>query len=149
MIRKAVMEDMDALLRMSEEFIKEAPYTVPYDEETCRENFTNVINAQEKDVVLLVGIVDNEVVGMFSGIHAPLYYNKNYSQASEWFWWVDVEHRNTTIGKELFEDYEDWAKFYGAHQINCCTMSSNKSLVGWFEKKGYTNKEFFCSKEVA
>lgn len=149
MIRKATIEDMGALLRMSEEFIKEAPYTVPYDEDTCIETISNILKADEKDVVLLVGIVDEEVVGMFAGLLVPVYYNKNFKQSSEWFWWVDVDHRNSSIGRELFEAYEDWAKFYGAHQINCCTMSSNKSLVSWFEKKGYTNKEFFCSKEVA
>lgn len=147
MIRLATVEDMPALLRMSEEFLKEAPYTVPYDEESCIETITDLINKPEDQGILLVSEVDGKVVGMFGGLLVPIYYNKNYKQSYEWWWWMDKEYRHLEEGKNLFINYEDWAQFYGAHHGSACTMSSNKGLVSWFEARGYTNREFFCVKE--
>ncbi len=147
-VRKATLEDMDDMLVMAEEFVEANPYTVPYDEDSCRELMANVIeNIPEENAILFVGEEEGKVVGMFCGLRAPIFWNKNYYQSAEYWWWVTPKYRNAKVGKALFRAYEDWADHYGVHQKTACTMRNNKDLISWFEKEGYTNYEFYCAKE--
>ena len=148
MIRKATINDMPDVLRMGQEFYKEAPYSIPFDVDSLRETVIEFIEADEADAILLVSEVDGKTVGMLAGVLTPLYYNKSYKQAQEYWWWVDKDFRGSKEGVSLFEAYESWATFYGACQMSVCTMTSNVSLCKFFESRGYSQKDFCFTKEV-
>ena len=149
MIRKATVRDMPDLLRMGELFINEAPYSVPYDEETCLTEYSKVLLDDGSNKWLAVAEEDGQVVGMIAGLRVPFFYNKNHYQAMEWFWWVDKEYRKIGIGDQLKVAYEDWAMSLNVVHMSVSTMSTNKTLIDKYIKDGYTLSEFSFIKEAA
>jgi GNAT superfamily N-acetyltransferase len=70
--------------------------------------------------------------------------------AQELFWWVQPEARGTGLGRELLNEFENWAKQIGARWTSVCNITHLRgNAVGkLFERSGYTKRESAYIKEL-
>ena len=145
MIRKATMNDYEALERMSKDFFKSSGYSkafnVPYD----AHDMTDLIMAQITDAarMILISEQGDQITGMIAGIVTPWFLNTSAVVAQELAWWVVPEARGGRTAFELLAAFRKWAKEKDA-TILC--MSSIAGLDGekvnrLYERAGLTHFE--------
>lgn len=138
MIRKATYKDLDAIEDMARQFVEAGPYKEHV-------NFISIkmviLACLSKESIF----IEDSGKGMILGIVAPFVYG-TIPVATELAWWVSPEARNSSIGKELFDTFENWAKEQGCKLI---TMISLDEQVGkYYEKRGYRLSERAYIKEI-
>lgn len=141
MIRIATIEDLDVAVSLGMKFAQASPYVDYIDEPSVRAVLQEVIEGpQENGIVLLC-----EDYAMIFGVARKFIYGP-ITGATELAWWVNEDQRGTSVGKELFEAFEYWAKRVGCLTI---TMTSLDDQVGsYYEKKGYRLLERAYVKQI-
>lgn len=149
-IRRATVDDADALTRMAMEFIAYTPHgeLIDIDCNALRRSVVSMIDS--KVVACFVAELDGELVAMLVGAMMPLWFAPGIPMATELAWWVDVRARGTTMSVRLVREYERWARENGARFI---TMSSleldNGPNVGsMLARMGYSPAETTHIKEA-
>lgn len=134
MIRAATADDMSLLLRLAEAFHAESPYreSIPFDEETMRQSFENLISAGWL-------LTDGEH-GMIGFIVFPCFFNISFMQAQEAFWFVDKSARKSGLGIKLLSEAEKVAKAHGAKLMSMLCLESNR-LDSLYSELGYNKGE--------
>lgn len=133
-------KDASAIARMGKAFFDFTPVLdkhVGYDKDSLL-GFAEM--AQEsRSVAMFVAEVDGEVVGAVAGICYPHFLNNNRVVAQELFWWVDPEHRGSTIGNELHDMLVTWASMNGARAFFMIAINNERSdrIEKLYKRKGY------------
>jgi GNAT superfamily N-acetyltransferase len=106
-IRPAVPDDAEALLRMGQAYHEEAGYAAQV--EFVPEDFGGMLDALASAGLLLVVEMDGQVVGMAAA--APAFWNRRVLRGA--LWYLAPSHRKG-VGRELINALECAAKSYGA-----------------------------------
>jgi GNAT superfamily N-acetyltransferase len=129
MLKIAQKTDFPVLFEMGMKFAKTTEYK-DYITEDYVANTINQILDQEMGTIALMHGED----GMLLGTVLPFQFGP-YFTASEVAWWVNEDKRKSSIGTELLEAFEEWARRVGADFVH---MVSLDDAVGkYYEKKGY------------
>lgn len=102
---------------------------------------------QQVHNVLTNGVVllDESGHGMIGALIMPFAFGLGL-QAMEVCWWVDLEYRNSNIGRELVEAYENWAKL---NECDFITMFAlDDQIEKFYMKNGYILRERTYMKEL-
>lgn len=141
MIRKAALKDVEALVEMGIKFGEASPYKEYYTEGKVRA----IANLCAQEWVDFVAFIDTDNKGMIVG-HASKFLLGEVQIATEIAWWVNPEDRKGSVGKELLEAFEGWAKEQGCKLISM--ISIDDTLGSYYEKCGYTLTERSYMKEI-
>lgn len=146
MIRLATFKDLEQICQLAQEFWQHSPYDEEFDREST---FSMLIMCYENDC-LLVGELDNRVVGFCAMVLSPLLVNKSVIVATELAWWVSKAYRQTNVGAKLFLEFERRAKEKGATRLCVTAMESSMpdQIKAMYEKKQYTLAESTYQRKV-
>lgn len=139
MLRIATLDDVDAIEKMAAMFVQ----ATGYSKYAHGKDITNLIVhlITDKDSIVLVYEED----GMIAGTLGKFPFGP-YIVASEIAWWVNPNKRKSTLGTELLDAFEYWAKTIGADMIHMVSLDDSVGKV--YEKKGYTLFERAYMKEL-
>lgn len=111
LIRLATPSDIPALVRMGRKFWSQTAYrAIPYCPDSIAAHCTQMLS----DRLLLMGELEGRVCGSVGAVLGPLYANRSVLVATELWWWVNEDARNSGIGRELLSGIESAAKAVGA-----------------------------------
>jgi GNAT superfamily N-acetyltransferase len=109
-IRHATPADIPRIIEMGAKFWAQTAYRdIPYCPDSIAESALEML-AQR---LLIVAELEGRVVGAVGALAVPLYANRDVLTASEMYWYVDEEHRDTGAGKALLAGIEDAARERG------------------------------------
>lgn len=134
----AGFEDFDEVYSMALKFAKE--YSPYWNEDTLRTLVEVFLIGAGKVCFIFPG------KGMIAGAITPFILDNNKLMATEVAWWVEPEYRNQSIGKELLEIFEDWAKFSGCQLITMVAL--DKELGKYYKSRGFKLYEQAYMKEL-
>ncbi len=138
MIRRAVEADIKVLLAYGEFFWTESPYArkgVPYNTDSV----AVLLRALIEDHYLIVTTIDEVIVGFLGMILGPLPFNRDYTVATELFFYVHPKHRGS-IGSSMMEQ----AELELADDIDIMSfgdMSSSSDMRLYYEGRGFEMTE--------
>ena len=112
MIRVATEADIDPLLVMCRNFVQFAPHAriVGATDESLTQAIKFVMNQGRIFVAESGGVV----VGMLMAVIYPVWFAPQSKCAMELVWWVEPEHRGSTIAIRLVKEFEEWGRMQGA-----------------------------------
>lgn len=146
-IRPATPDDISDIVRMgrhfwSQTFFKEVPY--------CPDSITYQCHLMMEHKLLLIGEIDSKVVGSVGALAVPLYGNLSVLVASELFWYVEPEYRNSGIGKMMLEGIEAAARARGVHTFSMMALESvePEKAAKMYQRLGYEPTERAFSKRL-
>lgn len=125
-MRVATPEDLPDCIRMGVDFSLMAGF------EPVREKIGGTLAALINDGGILVH--GKPATGMIGGVIYTHFFN-NELVAQEMFWWVDPGSRGS-VGLELLEAFEQWAKDRGADKIIMVSLELN-DVSRVYLKRGY------------
>lgn len=150
-LKLPTMNDLPIIVKMAKKFHGSSPYSsISFDREKIRRFAINVINGTKENEIIILGLVNNQIVGMVAGVATPTIFS-NEKVAYEVGWWVDPEYRKNRVGVFLYKAYEDWAKRVGCVAVNCAYIDKNmndKTHKEFFESLGYSSSEHAYIKEI-
>ena len=76
------------------------------DEEYCREGLRRTITGH----FFLIAERGKDRLGFIAGLVAPHLYNPSIRNLTELFWWVAEEHRGSSAGLVLLDEFVKWGK---------------------------------------
>ena len=121
MVRHATLQDFDKIMEMMIDFANSSPYEAQhmpqYNDEYVRRLLCNFISQG----VILLGEVKGEVVGMLIAGISPDVWLPHVKTMKEVAWWVEPEHRFSTIGFRLLKEY-----------IKCGEIMVEKGIIDGF-----------------
>ena len=146
MIRKANLEDFDAILDLSEEFWKETQFDEPFE----RSHTINMVELAYNNELLAVLEVENKIVGFAAGVKAPSLGSSKAVVGTELAWWVLPDYRKGGSGIKLLEFMEKLAKEGGVKYWNMVSMQSSMpdKVNSMYKRKGYKLSEMTFTKVI-
>lgn len=109
MIREANKFDLDACVEMMRQYASESPIIKLQDKK-----YHDEAHIRKLLLSLMIGrgfvLIDNEYRGMAAAIVVPNIWCPSINEIHELAWWVQPEHRNSTIGGKLFLAYNKKAQ---------------------------------------
>jgi GNAT superfamily N-acetyltransferase len=118
-IRPATEDDLDVVMDMGEKFYNESPYSdvKPFNYKGMRAYALQLI----EDHHLLIALKNGEAVGMAASYMAFLPINPDIFVSSEVVFWVEPEHRGSSLAIRLMGELE---KAVGVEEPDVMFMSS-------------------------
>ena len=149
-IRFGRFSDMEGLLELGRQFHEYAElgkWGMGYE----RVLFADVLVGfmTNENCCLIVADVEGKVVGTIAGMTIPWFMDIRQINAQEMWWYVDPEFRGT-VGPELLNWFELWAKKRGAKVI-CLAGFYEKRLAALerlYGRRGYKPMEVHFVKEL-
>lgn len=110
-VRQATKDDLAAVALLGKRFHQYTAWAnkVPYSVEGGIAWANLMLDAG----LLIVADDGDQLVAVVGGLAAPFLNNPAYTLGSELLWWVNEEHRNSGLGKQLITAIEDAAKTAG------------------------------------
>jgi GNAT superfamily N-acetyltransferase len=141
MIRIAEIEDVETVVKSVSGFMDESKHS-PFSIEKSVESWKAFISS---------GIGAMFILDDFSGALGGVFFSdphRNCLVASEFFWYVQPEHRGK--GGDLLAAFESWAKENGCQRVIMTHLADSMpdSLKKYYERKGYEELETNYIKEV-
>ena len=143
-IRKATLDDIQACVIMSMDFMKETPYS---KNELDYKSLGEVFVKSVRDGLAFVTEEDGDVFGMLIAHKVPAFFNNNIFIAQEIGWWVDKDYRHTKAAGELIRAFENEARKDCKYTVMSLLSTSPKELKQYLNHIGYTEKEYSYFKE--
>jgi len=84
---------------------------------------------ENSSILLLVGELDNEIVGVTSCLMYPLYFNPDYQVAQELWWWLTPAARGSGVGQAMFKAIEAWAKEKDARALFMIALEDERAAA--------------------
>jgi hypothetical protein len=140
MIRRATVEDTDAIVQMGARFLADGPYGRATADQHALDTFVRYL--------LEYGYVTCSAHGMLLG---QSFLNPITAEmtAAEIAWWVDPEHRRGSHDAlRLFTAFEAWAARQGARAIQVIAPVGT-SLGHLYARRGYRELETIWQKRLA
>jgi GNAT superfamily N-acetyltransferase len=148
-IRAATAEDFERVLVPIRRFHEASGYKeiVEFDEASFRKTYDVLLG---KSGVCLIAEADGEVVGVAGAMVYPFYWNSAHMTGQELFWWVNPEHRGSTLGKRMFNALEHWAKEKGckSFMMICLETLKPEEVEKAYLRAGYRKSERVFIKEL-
>lgn len=144
-VRPAVDSDIPVIVRMGRSFWAQTFFSeIPY----CPDSIAYQCRLMMEYRLLLVGEINGDVIGAVGALAAPLYGNMDYLVASELFWYVEPECRNTGIGKLMLDGIERAAKARGVHSFSMMALEAvePEKAAAIYRRLGYVATEHAFSK---
>lgn len=139
-IRTATTADIKLCAEAGLRFYQASPYTdVPY----CEESMQGLMAEMVDDGMLIILLEHDVVVGGIGGMLAPLFINRKFKVAHEFFWWVDPQVRGR-IGLELLKRFEHRAKELNCVYVMMLALKSTdpeNKMGTLYERMGYEKSE--------
>ena len=105
MIRTATIQDFDRIMEMMINFANSSPYDAhhqpKYNDEYVRRLLVQFIKAG----VILVGEINDRIEGMLIAGITPDIWLPQVKTMKEVAWWVEPEHRMSSLGYRLLKEY--------------------------------------------
>lgn len=148
-LKLATNEHIDSILYLLKEFYKSSPYAhLPYDDLKVHELITTLLTSSKEDKIIILGIKDNIPIGLIIGQTTQSVF-ANQKIGLELAWWVDPEHRGSSIGLKLLRAYEDWCLRVGCQIIQMSLLGPSQAILGpIYERLGYRLIEQAYFKEI-
>lgn len=146
MIRRAIIDDLPSIIRMSEDFLQASPYnSSPYDRNFLTQNIQGML-INPMFVIFVAEDHSGNLVGMLAGVLTTRIFSPAPT-AGELVWWVDPEARQNGVGVELHTAFEAWAKNKGALSCSMVLLQDeNEELIDkMYKTMGYnpTERSYF------
>ena len=106
MIRDAGPQDIDRLVEMLVNFANAAPITLFKDPKYNMNHVVKLFHEIQQNGVLLVGEIDGRVEGMLIAKVVGDPWMPQLKVMREMAWWVEPQHRNSTLGYKLLAEYK-------------------------------------------
>lgn len=84
---------------------------------------------ENSNILLLLGELDGEIVGVTSCLLYPLYFSPNYQVAQELWWWLTPKARGSGIGQRMFQEIETWAKNKNARALFMIALEDERAAA--------------------
>ncbi len=128
-IRPATAADLDAYVELLAYFHEASPMhgVAAYDIDGIRDFLTASLD--NSNILLLVGELDGEIVGVTSCLLYPLYFSPNYQVAQELWWWLTPAARGSGIGQAMFKQIEAWAKDKNARALFMIALEDERAAA--------------------
>lgn len=140
-LRLAESRDWNDVLRMSEDFHRESPYSdIPFSENRVREIFDQYLSSDKTELLVLLLEASGNVCGVIVAICSQFPFSEAKA-ASELIWWVDHEHRARRGSLTLFRAYEFWCKKIGALYSSAISTEGTVQLDNFYQRSGYQKAE--------
>lgn len=148
-IRRATEKDLDVYFKLLTQFHKASPVR-NFAKPDALKTFDFLKSSLEKnDIILLLGELDGEIVGITAGLLYPLYFSKCMVVQELW-WWLTPKARGKGFGKALFEAIQKWAKEKGANALFMIALEDDRSkqMEKIYLKAGFKPMERTFVKEL-
>jgi GNAT superfamily N-acetyltransferase len=147
-IRPATAEDFERVLVPARKFFDASGYgdVTTFDDDSFRITFSNLLSGG----VCLVAETGEEIVGIAGAVAYPLFFNRSHITGQEMFWWLNPEHRGTTVGWRMFTGLEDWAREFGCKTFSMLALESlsPEEVGSMYRRAGYRKSENSYIKEL-
>lgn len=147
MIRQATLDDADSIMELVEKFYYKTDYAgfTPFDYETVFDLTKMLIETG----VVLVGVIDEVIVGVIGLVVAPFMFNKSKLGAYEVIWYVEKSAMQIGIGGALLAGIELACKEKGIELIQMVHLSNSPPQAGeMYIKMGYKYSESSYTKVI-
>lgn len=135
-IREANQSDLDRITELGSRSLKDGPYAGIIEDkpEVAREFATKVLTTGK----ILVAEAAGRVVGLLGFIVADHHFS-GQRYAAELMWYVEPEHRKSSLGLDLFFAAEQAAKEMGAKSM--VFTAPNEAIGAAYKRRGYSQLE--------
>ena len=138
-IRKATELDLLALISIAKNFVKYFNH-FKWNEDSVKETLQQLL----KTGIIYVAEKDNVVIGVIGGVVVQNMWNKNEVIYQELFWWVEEEHRESSISIRLLKEFENAAPVGSKIALSLLPKSNIK--ISTLSKLGYQPAELAFTK---
>jgi GNAT superfamily N-acetyltransferase len=128
-VRQATASDLDAYIELLAHFHESSPMrgVAAYDPEGIRAFLT--ASLENSNILLLVGELDGQIVGVTSCLLYPLYFSPSYQVAQELWWWLTPAARGSGIGQAMFKAIEAWAREKNARALFMIALEDERAAA--------------------
>lgn len=141
-VRPATPNDISTIARLGRVFHAQAAWgdVVDYNEADCAASLKALM--QSDAFLCHVAEDDGQIVGMASGMIAPIYFNYAHKSGEELFWWVSDKAPQAT-GLRLLAALEASAKDAGCQswQMKSLAKLNGDRMGRLYERRGYRASE--------
>lgn len=144
-IRPATPDDIPRIIAMGRKFWAQTAHRdIVYCPDSIAESAVEMMAAG----LLIVAELDGYVIGAIGALAAPLYANRAVLVASELYWYVEDEHRDSGAGKLLLQAMEDAARAAGVHTFGMMALEAvePEKAAAIYKRLGYQPTERTFSK---
>lgn len=135
-IRQATPDDIPRIIEMGAIFWAQTAYRdIPYCPDSIAESALEMMASR----LLIVAELEGRVVGAVGALAVPLYANRDVLTASELYWYVDEDHRNSGAGKLLLAGIEDAARARGVKLFGMMALDAVEpdKAAAMYKRLGY------------
>jgi GNAT superfamily N-acetyltransferase len=128
-VRPATAADLDAYVALLADFHAASPMkgVADYDPVGIRAFLS--ASLENSSILLLLGELDGEIVGVTSCLLYPLYFSPGYQVAQELWWWLTPKARGSGIGQRMFQEIEAWAKNKNARALFMIALEDERAAA--------------------
>jgi hypothetical protein len=105
MIRQASIQDFDRIMEMMINFADSSPYAPQQDPQYNDMYVRKLLCGIIKQGVILVGEINGKIEGMLIGLIQEDIWLPHIKTMKEIAWWVEPEHRMSSMGYRLLKEY--------------------------------------------
>jgi ribosomal protein S18 acetylase RimI-like enzyme len=136
-IRKAVLEDLNILLRFEQGVINtEKPFDITLKEKPVYYDIVELITAPH--IELVVAEYKNEIIGSgYARIETAKHYLRHQNHAYLGFMYVDPAHRGKGVNKKIIDTLEKWAAEKNIKELRLDVYNNNEPAIKAYEKVGF------------
>jgi RimJ/RimL family protein N-acetyltransferase len=148
-LRLATEEDVDVLLEMGRKFYATTPFArlAEYNEDAASIDAFGMID--NGYLIVAEHVESGEVIGMLGALYAPLPFTLDKTIAVERMFWIEPEHRGTTLAKEMLAVTEAAMREEGAEVLVLSSLSTSPTGVDkLYRFMGYQQTESSYMKEL-
>lgn len=136
-IRALTAEELPLCLPLGEHFFKEAQLPGTWNGDAFLASWQGFY---EHGYGLIFGAFEgDDLVGVCGGLIAPDV-NTGEKRATELFWWVEAEHRQSSAALPLMQRFERWADHEGCEAVTFAFIHGTgreEVLDRWYRRRGY------------
>jgi GNAT superfamily N-acetyltransferase len=127
-VRRANAFDLDAYTDLLAEFHAASPMAKVAEYDPVKTRAFLAASLENSDILLLVGELNGEIVGVTSCLLYPLYFSQS-TVGQELWWWLTPKARGTGIGQRMFRAIEDWTKEKGATALFMIALEDERAAA--------------------
>lgn len=148
MIHPAAFADLARMEAMGAQFFKASGLDRWFRyKKRCFSKLATDFMVNDQAVILVGDGPMGVVVGMAAAVAYPCWFDNEHLTAQELFWWVEPSYRGGSMGTQLRQGLEDWARGKGCLTMEMGALEASRveTLAHMYERKGYGPKErIFC-----
>ena len=143
MIRQATIQDFDRIMELMINFANSSPYSPLKDPKYNDYYIRNLLVGIIKQGVILVGEIDDKIEGMLIGLIQEDLWLPHVKTMKEIAWWVEPEHRMSSLGYRLLKEYVNVGTKLQIEEIISGFTITNMEICPDFnlEKRGWNKVE--------